>query len=62
MGRMNVSNEALLGLIAELVMDDAMRKYKENHLYQQIDSALAEGDEATFLALTAELKSIQSPS
>ncbi|WP_068775418.1 IDEAL domain-containing protein [Paenibacillus sp. FJAT-26967] len=61
MGRMNVSNEALLGLVAEMIMDDAIRTYKEKNLYQQIDSALAEGDEASFLALTAELKSIQSP-
>ncbi|AHD05208.1 IDEAL domain-containing protein [Paenibacillus larvae] len=61
MGKMNVYNDAMLTLFAEMILDEAIRKRKESHLYQQIDSALAEGDEAAFLALTAELKLIQNP-
>jgi uncharacterized protein YpiB (UPF0302 family) len=44
-----------------MVWDEAIRKYKEQNLYEEIDSALAKGDQVTFLALTKELKSLQSP-
>ncbi|MEC0226930.1 MULTISPECIES: IDEAL domain-containing protein [Paenibacillus] len=60
MGKMNVSNNALLALFAEMVWDDAIRKYKEENLYKEIDRALAKGDQTTFLALTSELKTLQS--
>ncbi|TXK81425.1 IDEAL domain-containing protein [Paenibacillus sp. N3.4] len=60
MGKMNVSNDALLALFAEMVWDDAIRKHKEENLYKEIDCALAKGDQATFLALTSELRTIQS--
>jgi uncharacterized protein YpiB (UPF0302 family) len=60
MGKMNVSNDALLALFAEMVWDNAIRKYKEENLYKEIDHALAKGDQTTFLALTSELKTVQS--
>jgi uncharacterized protein YpiB (UPF0302 family) len=60
MGKMNATGDALLGLFAEMVWDEAIRKYKEENLYKEIDSALAKGDQVTFLALTNELKSLQS--
>jgi uncharacterized protein YpiB (UPF0302 family) len=60
MGKMNATGDALLALVAEMVWDDAIRKNKEKNLYHEIDSALAKGDQATFLALTAELKALQS--
>ncbi|MCY9664687.1 IDEAL domain-containing protein [Paenibacillus alginolyticus] len=60
MGKMNVSNDALLALFAEMVWDNAIRKYKEENLYIEIDRALAKGDQTTFLALTSELKTLQS--
>ncbi|MCD1260248.1 IDEAL domain-containing protein [Paenibacillus athensensis] len=60
MGKMNVSNDALLALFAEMVWDQAIRNHKEKHLYEEIDSALAKGDQATFLALTSELKTLQA--
>ncbi|WP_442601084.1 IDEAL domain-containing protein [Paenibacillus sp. KN14-4R] len=59
MGKMNVSNEVLLSLFAEMVWDESIRKYRQEHLYKAIDSALADGDEASFLVLTTELKSLQ---
>lgn len=60
MGRMNVSNDALLALFAEIIWDESLRKYKEEHLYKEIDCALAKRDQATFLALTSELKTMKS--
>ncbi|WP_375790215.1 IDEAL domain-containing protein [Paenibacillus agricola] len=58
MGKMNISNDTMLGLFAEMVLDESIRKYKEHYLYKEIDLALAKGDEVTFLALTTELKSL----
>ncbi len=60
MGKMNVSNDMMLGLFAEMVLDEAIRKYKEQYLYREIDIALAKGDEVSFLALTTELKSLNA--
>lgn len=58
MGKMYASYEAMLSLYAEFILDEAIRKYREEHLYKAIDSALANRDEETFLALTQELKSV----
>jgi uncharacterized protein YpiB (UPF0302 family) len=61
MGKMNVSTDRMLSLFAEMVLDESIRKYKEQYLYKEIDLALAKGDEVTFLALTTELKSLYNP-
>ncbi|UUZ79428.1 IDEAL domain-containing protein [Paenibacillus sp. P26] len=60
MGKMNVTSDHMLSLFAEMVLDEALRKYKEQFLYREIDAALAKGDETTFLALTTELNSLRS--
>lgn len=60
MGKMNISNDIMLSLFAEMVLDESIRKHKEQYLYKEIDLALAKGDEVTFLALTTELKSLYS--
>lgn len=60
MGKMNVSNDALLALFAEMIWDNALRKHREENLYKEIDSALAKGDQTSFLALTSELRILQS--
>jgi uncharacterized protein YpiB (UPF0302 family) len=60
MGKMNVSNEALLSLFAEMIWDHSIRKNKEERLYKAIDRALSAGDQALFLTLTAELKALES--
>jgi uncharacterized protein YpiB (UPF0302 family) len=58
---MDVSGYAvMLGLFAEMVLDEAIRKRKEQTLYRDIDEALARGDEQSFLALTRELNSLRS--
>lgn len=62
MGKMYASYEAMLSLYAELVLDDAIRKYREKHLLQEIDDALANRDEETFLELTNELRLLMAAS
>ncbi|MFK7695714.1 IDEAL domain-containing protein [Paenibacillus sp. HJGM_3] len=57
MEKMDVSGyAAMLGLFAEMILDDAVKKHKRQTLYREIDEALAHGDEAKFLDLTRELK------
>lgn len=60
MERMDTYYSMMLGLFAEMVLDDAIRKAKEERLHREIDRALAQGDEAAFLALTSELKMLQT--
>lgn len=60
MDRIVPANEALRHLMAELIIDQAIREYKERELYREIDIALAKGDEAAFLTLTAELRTLLS--
>ncbi|GAA3405124.1 hypothetical protein GCM10020370_26990 [Paenibacillus hodogayensis] len=61
MEKMDVSGyAAMLGLFAEMVLDDAIRKQKEQALYREIDNALARGDEESFIALTQQWKELHS--
>lgn len=60
MDKMVPANEALRHLMAELILDNAIREYRERELYREIDMALAQGDEAAFLTLTSELRSLLS--
>ncbi len=55
---MKVTYEVMLGLAAEMVWDDALRKQRSEKLYMEIDNALATGDEVAFRNLTDELKAI----
>jgi len=57
--KMVPANEAFRLLMAELIVDKAIRDYREKQLYREIDRALAQGDEAAFLILTSELRSLQ---
>lgn len=50
---------AMLGLTAEMVLDEAVKRYKQNKLYDDIDRALACGDETAFLSLTEQLKQME---
>ena len=54
------ANELMRNLIAELILDEAIREYRQKELYLQIDDALAQGDEEAFLALTSELRTLLS--
>jgi len=55
---MKVAYETMLGLAAEMILDEALRKYRTEKLYQAIDDALAQGDAETFRRLTDELKAM----
>ncbi|MGZ9584058.1 IDEAL domain-containing protein [Paenibacillus marinisediminis] len=59
MDKMKVTYEAMLSLTAEMVWDDAIKKYRTRQIYEAIDQALVAGDEAAFQMLTTELKAIQ---
>lgn len=59
MDKMKVTYEAMLSLTAEMVWDDAIKKYRTRQIYNAIDEALANGDEAAFQMLTTELKTIE---
>ncbi|GIO55253.1 IDEAL domain-containing protein [Paenibacillus cellulositrophicus] len=56
MDKMKATYEVMLGLAAEMVWDEALRKHRSEELYREIDRALASGDEAAFRNLTDELK------
>ena len=58
MERQDLVQDTLLGLLAEIVLDRAIRDFRERELYRQIDQALAEGDEAKFLQLTEEWRNL----
>ncbi|MDO7905047.1 IDEAL domain-containing protein [Paenibacillus sp. JX-17] len=59
MDKMKVTYEVMLGLAAEMVWDEALRKFRSERLYQKIDDALASGDVVAFQNLTDELKELQ---
>lgn len=59
MDNMKVAYETMLGLAAEMVLDEALRNYRSEKIYHAIDEALAQGDVETFQRLTDELKTIQ---
>lgn len=56
MDKMKVTYEVMLSLAAEMVWDEALKKYRSEELYKEIDEALASGDEVAFRNLTDELK------
>ncbi|WP_123040783.1 IDEAL domain-containing protein [Cohnella candidum] len=60
MDNMKVAYETMLGLAAEMVLDEALRKYRTESIYKAIDEALAQGDAGKFKQLTDELKSFGS--
>ncbi|MDG0875310.1 IDEAL domain-containing protein [Paenibacillus thiaminolyticus] len=59
MDKMKVTYETMLSLTAEMIWDNAIRKYRTERIYEEIDKALAAGDETTFRSLTEELKTLQ---
>ncbi|MCR8842944.1 IDEAL domain-containing protein [Paenibacillus sp. SC116] len=59
MDKMKVTYEAMLSLTAEMVWDEAIKKHRTLRIYEEIDRALAAGDENTFHQLTNELKTLQ---
>ncbi|GAB7387536.1 ReoY family proteolytic degradation factor [Bacillaceae bacterium] len=60
MERQDVVHDVVLELMAEIVLDRALRSFKREKLYQEIDRALAEGNKEAFLALTEELRALSA--
>ncbi|WP_308639157.1 IDEAL domain-containing protein [Paenibacillus silvisoli] len=60
MDKMKVSYEVMLGLAAEMLLDEAVLKFRRDKLYLAIDQALASGDKDTFRRLTDELKTLHT--
>lgn len=54
------SQDNLRALFAEMILDHAIREFREKELYREIDQALASGDHAMFLLLTHELRTLLS--
>lgn len=59
MDKMKDTYEVMLSLTAEMIWDNAVRKFHSEKIYKEIDSALAQGDEIAFRTLTEELKSLE---
>ncbi len=59
MDNVKVTYEVMLGLAAEMVWDECIRKHRSEELYREIDKALATGDKMAFTELTDELKSLE---
>jgi uncharacterized protein YpiB (UPF0302 family) len=59
MEKQDVVHGTVLGLLAEMVLDEALRNFRKKKLYTQIDEALKLGDQNKFMELTNELKELQ---
>ncbi|MCF6093366.1 ReoY family proteolytic degradation factor [Microaerobacter geothermalis] len=59
MEKQNVLQDTLLGLLAELVLDELIYQYKKEWIQRQIDHALDNKDQGKFFELTEELKSLK---
>ena len=58
MEKQNLVQNQIQSLIAEIILDKAIREYEIRRLYEQIDLSLAERDHDKFLLLTDELNLI----
>lgn len=54
MERQDLVQDSLFSLVAEIILDQAVRDYRQKELYRRIDEALANGDEQQFLQLTEQ--------
>ncbi|PTX59920.1 uncharacterized protein YpiB (UPF0302 family) [Melghirimyces profundicolus] len=54
MERQDLVQDTLLGLLAEMILDESVRDFRKKELYRRIDAALENGDEEQFLQLTEQ--------
>ena len=59
MDKLKVTNEVMLGLAAEMVLDEVVRIYRSEEIYKKIDRALADGDKVAFTELTEVLRTLK---
>lgn len=60
MDKMSMIYEALLELHAEMVWDEALKRYQITRLYNEIDQALQQRDEEAFIQLSSQLQKLSS--
>lgn len=60
MDKMKVAYEAMLGLAAEMALDEALHKFALNKLNDAIDQSLVAGDENTFRVLVQQRNELTS--
>jgi uncharacterized protein YpiB (UPF0302 family) len=58
MERLHTVHDAVISLLAEIFLDEALRRFKINQLYELIDEALDNGDDARFKELTTHLNQL----
>ncbi len=58
MEKQNLLKDTLLGLLAEMVLDEAVREFNKKSLYEAIDEALLNSDKNKFIMLTNQLNDI----
>lgn len=62
MEQQDLVQDSLLGLFAELLLDQAVMKYQKQELYRKIDQALETRDVVAFETWTAELRKLEDKS
>jgi uncharacterized protein YpiB (UPF0302 family) len=55
-----IGQPQLMSLMAEMILDKAIRDYEIDRLYKEIDQSLMERDKERFMRLTDELNTILS--
>ncbi|MHA0855415.1 IDEAL domain-containing protein [Paenibacillus sp. CMAA1364] len=58
MDKLKVTYEVMLGLAAEMVMDEAVRLYRNEEVHKKIDEALVNRDKRAFTELTEQLRNL----
>jgi uncharacterized protein YpiB (UPF0302 family) len=58
MEKQDLVKHSMLGLLAEMILDDAVKEFQRKQLYGQIDQALESRDEQAFLQLCQQLKQL----
>jgi uncharacterized protein YpiB (UPF0302 family) len=55
-----IGQPQLMSLMAEMILDKAIRDYEIDRLYKEIDQSLMERDKERFMRLTDELNTLLS--
>ncbi|MGN7455778.1 IDEAL domain-containing protein [Paenibacillus pasadenensis] len=59
MDKMKANYEVMLGLAAEMLLDEALIRFRKEKIYAAIDDALESGDKEGFEKLAAQWNTLQ---
>ncbi|QJC51885.1 IDEAL domain-containing protein [Paenibacillus albicereus] len=59
MDKMKANYEVMLGLAAEMLLDEALIRFRKEKIYAAIDDALESGDKESFEKLAAQWNTLQ---